>query len=277
MYKPPRNALNRALKFFLAFSHDFCSTMFWVVRKIGLGPLDLKSRPSPHCWVRRNSRESTNYHFGPVEGGRGLAASHSSKDPPSLAYWLLHLPNWSVCAGVVGVALSAKIYLSSSPVQKKLSSSPIRDSLLKTVEFPTWPPDCYWVDHSPPAKLQNPSSPLHPMTDKLGFSGCLEQSVFIPNPVVGQSTGVHNQSNDGLFRQMENEYVSMEARSHERAPCKISFTLSERPLTSFVRFVAEKDWQPGHPTWQYAILWLCQKKAKKKKKKKTSGMLSKDG
>ena len=23
---------------------------------------------SPHCWVRRNSRESTNFHFGPVEG-----------------------------------------------------------------------------------------------------------------------------------------------------------------------------------------------------------------
>ena len=52
----------------------------------------------------------------------GLAASHSSKDPPSLAWqhhilrrtllpWpidYLHLPNWSVCAGVVGVALSAK-------------------------------------------------------------------------------------------------------------------------------------------------------------------------
>ena len=36
--------------------------------KIGLGPLDLKSRPSPHCWVRRNSRETTNFHFGPVEG-----------------------------------------------------------------------------------------------------------------------------------------------------------------------------------------------------------------
>ena len=35
--------------------------------KIGLGPLDLKSRPSPHYWVRRNPRESTNFHFGPVE------------------------------------------------------------------------------------------------------------------------------------------------------------------------------------------------------------------
>ena len=56
---------------------------------------------------------------------------------------------------------------------------------------------------SPPAKSQNPSPPLHPMTDKLGFSGCVEQSVVTPNPVVGQSTGVHNQSNDVLFRQME--------------------------------------------------------------------------
>ena len=56
---------------------------------------------------------------------------------------------------------------------------------------------------SPPAKSQNPSLPLHPTTDKLGFSGCLEQSVVTSNPVVGQSTGVHNQSNDDLFRQME--------------------------------------------------------------------------
>ena len=53
----------------------------------------------------------------------GLAASHSSKDPPSpvakrhhilrrtLLPWpidYLHPPNWTVCAGVVGVALSAK-------------------------------------------------------------------------------------------------------------------------------------------------------------------------
>ena len=37
--------------------------------KMGLGPLDLKSWPSPHCWVQRNSRESLNFHFGPVEGG----------------------------------------------------------------------------------------------------------------------------------------------------------------------------------------------------------------
>ena len=57
--------------------------------------------------------------------------------------------------------------------------------------------------NSPPAQSQNPSPPLHPTTDKLGFSGCLEQSVVTPNPVVGQSTGVHNQSNDILFRQME--------------------------------------------------------------------------
>ena len=59
------------------------------------------------------------------------------------------------------------------------------------------------VRDSPPAKSQNPSPPLHPTTDKLGFSGCLEQSVVTPNPVVGQSTGVHNQSNDDLFRQMK--------------------------------------------------------------------------
>ena len=57
--------------------------------------------------------------------------------------------------------------------------------------------------NSLPAKSQNPSPPLHPTTDKLGFSGRLEQSVVNPNPVVGQSTGVHNQSNDDLFRQME--------------------------------------------------------------------------
>ena len=32
----------------------------------------------------------------------GLAASHSSKDPPSLAYWLFASPHWTMCAGVVG-------------------------------------------------------------------------------------------------------------------------------------------------------------------------------
>ena len=62
---------------------------------------------------------------------------------------------------------------------------------------------CFFVDDSPPAKSQNRSPPLHPTTDKLGLSGCLEQSIVTPNPVVGQSTGVHNQSNDDLFRQME--------------------------------------------------------------------------
>ena len=31
--------------------------------KIGWGLLDLKSRPSPHCWVRRNSRGSTPFLF----------------------------------------------------------------------------------------------------------------------------------------------------------------------------------------------------------------------
>ena len=50
--------------------------------KIGLGPLDLKSRPSPHCWVRRNSRESTNFHFGPVEGG--FPGQRTTTKAPSL-------------------------------------------------------------------------------------------------------------------------------------------------------------------------------------------------
>ena len=95
--------------------------------------------------------------------------------------------------------------------------------------------------NSPPAKSQNPSPPLYPTTDKLGFSGCLEQSVVTPNPVVGQSTGVHNQSSDDLFQQMENACVSMATRSHERCPYKISFTLSSRPSTSFVHFVKKKD------------------------------------
>ena len=42
-----------------------------------------------------------------------LAASYSSKDPPSLAYWQFasNLPNWTVCVGVVGIALSAKIHV----------------------------------------------------------------------------------------------------------------------------------------------------------------------
>ena len=50
--------------------------------KIGLGPLDLKSRPSHHCWVRRNSRESTNFHFGPVEGG--FPGQRTTTKAPSL-------------------------------------------------------------------------------------------------------------------------------------------------------------------------------------------------
>ena len=50
--------------------------------KIGLGPFDLKSRPSPHCWVRRNSRESTNFHFGPVEGG--FPGQRTTTKAPSL-------------------------------------------------------------------------------------------------------------------------------------------------------------------------------------------------
>ena len=48
--------------------------------KIGLGPLDLKSRPSPHCWVRRSSRKSTTLHFGPVEGG-SLGHRTTTKTP----------------------------------------------------------------------------------------------------------------------------------------------------------------------------------------------------
>ena len=117
---------------------------------------------------------------------------------------------------------------------------------------------------SPPAKSQNPSPPLRPTTDKLGFSGCLEQSVVTPNPVVGQSTGVHNQSNDDLFRQMEKTCVSMATRSHERAPKKIPFTLSARPSTSFVRFVAKKDWtESGAPYLALCYLVIVPKKAKK--------------
>ena len=50
--------------------------------EIGLGPLDLKSRPTPHCWVRRNSRESTNFHFGPVEGG--FPGQRTATKAPSL-------------------------------------------------------------------------------------------------------------------------------------------------------------------------------------------------
>ena len=37
--------------------------------KIRWGLLDLKSRLSSHCWVRRNSRKSTSFHFGPDKGG----------------------------------------------------------------------------------------------------------------------------------------------------------------------------------------------------------------
>ena len=99
--------------------------------------------------------------------------------------------------------------------------------------------DC--VTCSPPAKSQNPSSPLHPTTDKLGFSGCLEQSVVTPNSVVGQSTGVHNQSNDDLFRQKEKCMCFHGNQEPRAAPYKIPFTLSARPLTSFVHFVAKRD------------------------------------
>ena len=48
----------------------------------------------------------------------GLAASHSSKDPPSLAYWLFASPHWTVCAGLVGVAQSAKMLLFDTQIIK---------------------------------------------------------------------------------------------------------------------------------------------------------------
>ena len=44
------------------------STACMVCMQNQAGSLDFKSRPSPHCWVRRNSREYTHFHFGPVEG-----------------------------------------------------------------------------------------------------------------------------------------------------------------------------------------------------------------
>ena len=47
-----------------------------------LGPLGLKSRPSPHCWVLRNSRESTDFYFGPVEGG--FPGQRTTTKAPSL-------------------------------------------------------------------------------------------------------------------------------------------------------------------------------------------------
>ena len=73
--------------FFIGFSFKVCQCPMWprpILRqnnailncryglhekswKIELGLLHLKSRQSPHCWARRNSRESTPFHFGPVE------------------------------------------------------------------------------------------------------------------------------------------------------------------------------------------------------------------
>ena len=50
--------------------------------KIGFGPLDLKSRPGPHCWVPRNSRESTNFLFGLVEGS--FPGQRTTTKAPSL-------------------------------------------------------------------------------------------------------------------------------------------------------------------------------------------------
>ena len=50
--------------------------------EIGLAPLDLKSRPSSHCLVRRNPRQRTNFHFGPVEGG--FPGQRTTTKAPSL-------------------------------------------------------------------------------------------------------------------------------------------------------------------------------------------------
>ena len=91
---------------------------------------------------------------------------------------------------------------------------------------------------SPPAKSQNPSPPLHPTTDKLGFSGCLEQSVVTPNPVVGQREACTTSRTTAFFGKWENACVSMATGSHERVVYKISFTLSARSSTSLIRFVA---------------------------------------
>ena len=120
---------------------------------------------------------------------------------------------------------------------------------------------------SPPAKWQNPSPPLHLTTDKLKLS------VVTPNQVVGQSAGVHNQSNNDLFGKWKSAFVSMATRSHQRAELqyKISFTLSARSSTSFVRFVAKKTYiNLGHPTCHCAVLCFCQEG------KKTSGMTGKE-
>ena len=41
----------------------------WKIMKNGWGLLVLKSRPSHHCWVRRNSRQGGCFTLDPVEGG----------------------------------------------------------------------------------------------------------------------------------------------------------------------------------------------------------------
>ena len=117
---------------------------------------------------------------------------------------------------------------------------------------------------SPPAKSQNPSPPLHPTTDKLGFSGCLEQTVVTPVRVVGKSTGVHNQSNDDLFRQME-KYMCFRGNQEPRAASiQKSFTLSTRPSTSLVCLVAKKRLKCVWGTQPSIVLSCdCAKKAKK--------------
>ena len=90
--------------------------------------------------------------------------------------------------------------------------------------------------NSPPAKSQNPSPPLHPTTDKLGFSGCLEQSVVTP-----QSTGVHNQSNDDLFRQME-KCMCFHGNQEPRAGSIQNPVYTKRtPFDIFRPFRGEKD------------------------------------
>ena len=59
------------IEFFIFFQHF---SAFWKLMIEHFSKNSCYSRYSiinewPHCWVRRNSRESTNFHFGPVEEG----------------------------------------------------------------------------------------------------------------------------------------------------------------------------------------------------------------
>ena len=128
---------------------------------------------------------------------------------------------------------------------------------------------CGWVDHPSVIvrlpRSQNPSPPLHPTTDKLGFSGCLEQSVVTPNPVVGQSTGVHNQSNDDLFRQME-KCMSFHGDQKPRAGSIQNPVHTKRtPFDIFRPFRGEKRLKLIWGTLPGIVLSCdCAKKAKKR-------------